>query len=122
MPRKSGVAAMVRVLLLQGVQQLSAAGESLPDRDWHPHDLGSLFTEVLSLCWKHQQQEIEKDAICARRSCTFWPCFLRDKFWKRCTRERRFQNFSAVRRTGEQGCCRPHQPEGYSHSEEFSRL
>jgi hypothetical protein len=33
---------------------------SIPDRDWHHNDLGALFTEVLSLCWK--QKEVENDA------------------------------------------------------------
>ena len=50
-----------RVLLTQGVKQLAATVDSLPDDDWHRHDLGALFTEVLSLCWKHQQKEVEKD-------------------------------------------------------------
>jgi hypothetical protein len=36
--------------------------DSLPDRDWHHHDLGALFTEVLSSCWKDLQKEVESDA------------------------------------------------------------
>jgi len=51
-----------QVLLPQGVKQLAGAVGSLPDSDWHRHDLGALFTEVLSLCWKHRQREVEKDA------------------------------------------------------------
>ncbi len=68
-----------QVLLPQGVKQLAAVVESLPDRDWHHHGLGGLFTEVLSLCWKTHQKDIEKDnelrdaffrlltALCARQ-------------------------------------------------------
>jgi hypothetical protein len=51
-----------QVLLPQGVKQLAGTVGSLPDNDWHRHDLGALFTEVLSLCWKHQQKGVEKDA------------------------------------------------------------
>jgi len=50
------------VLLPQGVKQLAATVGSLPDRDWHRNDLGVLFTEVLSLSWKHLQKEIQRDA------------------------------------------------------------
>jgi len=49
-------------LLPQGVKQLAAAVDSLPDREWQHHDLGWLFTEVLALCWKHRQKAVEKDA------------------------------------------------------------
>lgn len=51
-----------QVLLPQGVKQLAATVSSLPDREWQHHDLGALFTEVLSLCWKHRQKDVEKDA------------------------------------------------------------
>ena len=51
-----------RVLLPLGVEQLAAVIDTLPDRDWYHHDLGSLFTDVLSLCWKHLQGDVEKDA------------------------------------------------------------
>lgn len=51
-----------QVLLRQGVKRLAAAAASLPDREWQHHDLGPLFTEVLSLCWKHNQKDVEKDA------------------------------------------------------------
>jgi hypothetical protein len=51
-----------RVLLPQGVKQLAATVGPLPDRDWHHHDLGALFTEVLSSCWKYLQKEVESDA------------------------------------------------------------
>jgi hypothetical protein len=51
-----------QVLLRQGVKRLAAAAASLPDREWQHHDLGPLFTEVLSLCWKHDQKDVEKDA------------------------------------------------------------
>ena len=51
-----------QVLLRQGVKHLAAAAASSPDREWQHHDLGPLFTEVLSLCWKHNQKNIEKDA------------------------------------------------------------
>lgn len=50
------------VLLRQGLKQLAATVDSLPDRDWHRNDLGALFAEVLSLSWKHLQKEIERDA------------------------------------------------------------
>ena len=61
------------------MKQLAAVAESVPDDDWHRHGLGGLFTEVLSLCWKTRQQDIEKDpalrgaflrlltALCARQ-------------------------------------------------------
>jgi hypothetical protein len=45
----------------QGIKQLAAVVESFPDRDWQHHDLGGLFTEALSLCWKNRQADIEKD-------------------------------------------------------------
>ncbi len=51
-----------QVLLPQGVKQLAAVASSLPDREWQHHDLGPLFTEVLSLCWKHRQKDVQKDA------------------------------------------------------------
>jgi hypothetical protein len=51
-----------QVLLPQCVKQLASAVDSIPDRDWHHNDLGALFTEVLSLCWKHCQKEVENDA------------------------------------------------------------
>lgn len=35
---------------------------SLPGREWQHHDRGALFTEVLSLCWKHRQKDVQKDA------------------------------------------------------------
>jgi hypothetical protein len=50
-----------QVLLPQGIKQLAAVVESLPDRDWQHHDLGGFFTEVLSLCWKTRQTDIERD-------------------------------------------------------------
>jgi hypothetical protein len=50
-----------QVLLPQGIKKLAGTVGSLPDNDWHRHDLGALFTEVLSLCWKHRQKEVEKD-------------------------------------------------------------
>ena len=68
-----------QVLVPQGVKQLAVVVESMPDRDWQHHDLGGLFTEVLSLCWKNRQKDIEKDtglrdaflrlltALCARQ-------------------------------------------------------
>lgn len=61
------------------LERFAAVVESLPDRDWQHHDLGGLFTEVLSLCWKNRQKDIEKDtglrdaflrlltALCARQ-------------------------------------------------------
>jgi hypothetical protein len=51
-----------QVLLPQGIKQLAGAVGSLPDSDWHRHDLGALFTEVLSLCWKHRQKDVGKEA------------------------------------------------------------
>jgi hypothetical protein len=51
-----------RVLLAQGIKQLAKTVSSLPDREWQHHDLGALFTEVLSLCWKHRQKDVQKDA------------------------------------------------------------
>ena len=51
-----------RVLLPQGVKQLAAVVDTLPDEDWYHHELGSLFTDVLSLCWTHLQGDVEKNA------------------------------------------------------------
>lgn len=51
-----------RVLLPQGIKQLATTVGSLPDDDWYRHNLGGLFTEVLSLCWKDFQREVESDA------------------------------------------------------------
>jgi len=51
-----------RVLLPQGIKQLAATVGSLPDSDWHRHDLGAFFTEALSSCWKYLQNELESDA------------------------------------------------------------
>jgi len=51
-----------QLLLPQGIKQLASKVGSLPDDDWYRHDLGALFTEVLSLCWKHRQKDVEKDA------------------------------------------------------------
>lgn len=50
-----------RVLLPLGVKRLAAVIDTLPDRDWYHHELGSLFTDVLSLCWKHLQGDVERD-------------------------------------------------------------
>jgi hypothetical protein len=50
-----------RVLLAQGIKQLSIVVDSLRDDDWHRHDLGALFSEVLLLCWTHERKQIEKD-------------------------------------------------------------
>jgi len=50
-----------QVLLEQGVKQLAAVVDSLPDDDWHRHDLGAMLTEVLSLCWKNRQKEVENE-------------------------------------------------------------
>ena len=50
-----------RVLLAQGVKQLASIVDTLPDRDWYHHELGSLFADVLALCWKHLQTDVEKD-------------------------------------------------------------
>jgi hypothetical protein len=49
-------------LIPQGVKQLAKTVSSLLEREWQHHDLGALFTEVLSLCWKHRQKDVEKDA------------------------------------------------------------
>jgi hypothetical protein len=51
-----------QVLLDQGIKQLAAVVNSLPDDDWHRHDLGAILTEVLSLSWKHRQKKIEDDS------------------------------------------------------------
>ncbi len=51
-----------QILIPQGIKQLAGAVDSIPDSDWHRHDLGALFTEVLSLCWKHRQKDVEKEA------------------------------------------------------------
>ncbi|MGO9701373.1 MAG: hypothetical protein ACLPX7_19160, partial [Xanthobacteraceae bacterium] len=45
------------------LDRLGLADWRMPDRDWHHHELGSLFTDVLSLCWKHLQGDVEKDAV-----------------------------------------------------------
>jgi hypothetical protein len=51
-----------RVLLPQGIRQLAAVVGTLPDRDWYNHELGALFTDVLSACWKYLQKEVERDS------------------------------------------------------------
>jgi len=51
-----------RVLLAQGVKQLSTVVNSLREDDWHRHDLGALFAEILLLCWKHEQKQVETDS------------------------------------------------------------
>ncbi len=51
-----------RVLLPLGVKQLAALMDTLPDRDWYHHELGSLFTDVLSMCWKHSQSDVARDS------------------------------------------------------------
>jgi hypothetical protein len=68
-----------QVLLSQGIKQLAAVVGSLSDEDWQRHELGGLFTEVLSLCWKTRQKDVERDttlrqaflqmlaALCARQ-------------------------------------------------------
>ena len=50
------------VLLPQGIRQLAGVVVSLPDREWQHHELGPLFAEVLSLCWKTRQKAVERDA------------------------------------------------------------
>jgi hypothetical protein len=50
-----------QVLLTQSVKQLSVVVGSLPSREWEHHELGPLFTEALSLCWKTRRKEVEKD-------------------------------------------------------------
>ena len=50
-----------QVLLERGVKQLAGVVDSLADDDWHRHDLGAMLTEVLSLCWKHRQKEVENE-------------------------------------------------------------
>ncbi len=50
-----------RVLVPEGVKQLAAILDTLPDRDWYHHEIGSLFADVLSLCWKHLRGEVERD-------------------------------------------------------------
>lgn len=60
-----------RVLLPQGVKQLNGIVSILPDRDWHSHDLGSLFAEALSLCWEHSQQDVERDTELRRAFLNF---------------------------------------------------
>jgi hypothetical protein len=51
-----------QALFPQGIRQLAGVVGSLPDREWQHHELGPLFTEVLSLCWKTRQKEVERDA------------------------------------------------------------
>ncbi|MGA8621825.1 MAG: hypothetical protein WB660_25280 [Candidatus Sulfotelmatobacter sp.] len=60
-----------QVLLPQGIKQLAAVVESLPDRDWQHHDLGGLFTEALSLCWKNRQQTSKKMVAFGMHFCAF---------------------------------------------------
>jgi len=50
-----------QVLLDQGIRQLAVVVDSLPDDDWHRHDLGSILAEVLSLCWKHLRKKVENE-------------------------------------------------------------
>ena len=51
-----------RVLLAQGIKQLSAVVDSLQEDGWHRHDLGALLSAVLLLCWNHQQKQVESDS------------------------------------------------------------
>ncbi len=51
-----------QILLPQGVKQLAAAVDAIPGRDWQYNDLGGMLTEVLSRCWKHYQNKVEKDS------------------------------------------------------------
>jgi len=51
-----------RVLMAQGVKQISAIVDSLREDDWHRHDLGALFSEVLWSCWTHEQKQVETDS------------------------------------------------------------
>ena len=58
-------------LLPQGIKQLAGKVGSLQDSDWHRHNLGVLFTEVLSLCWKHRQRDVQKNASLRDGFCVF---------------------------------------------------
>lgn len=51
-----------QMLLPQGIRQLAGVVGSLPDREWQHHELGPLFTEILSLCWQTRQKAVERDA------------------------------------------------------------
>ena len=73
-----------RVLLPRGVKQLVAVIDTLPDGDWYHHELGSLFTDVLSLCWKHLRGDVEKDADLRKAFLSILACFARGRFQRRC--------------------------------------
>ena len=38
---------------------LASIVNSFPDRDWHEHDLGALFTQVLAKCWTSLRKDVE---------------------------------------------------------------
>ncbi len=48
-----------RVLIPAGIKRLATVVTSFADRDWHEHDLGALFTQVLARCWAHLRKEVE---------------------------------------------------------------
>ena len=48
-----------RVLLAQGIKQLSGVVGSFEERDWQHHGLGVLLTEALAACWKYLRNEVE---------------------------------------------------------------
>jgi len=50
------------VLLEMGIKQLAEVVRSFEDRDWHQNGIGGIFTDALAACWKHKQNEIERQA------------------------------------------------------------
>jgi len=46
-------------LLPMGIKELAKVVDSVDDRDWYHHDLGGLLAEVLSICWKTLQAQVE---------------------------------------------------------------
>jgi hypothetical protein len=50
-----------RELLPAGVKRLATVVTSFRDGDWHDHDLGALFTQVLARCWTHLRKEVESE-------------------------------------------------------------
>jgi hypothetical protein len=48
-----------RVLLPAGITRLATIVTAFEARDWHQHDLGALFTQVLASCWTHFRKDVE---------------------------------------------------------------
>ncbi len=51
-----------RILLGWGITQLADRISSFEERDWQQYNLGDLLTDALAACWKHKQNEVEKQS------------------------------------------------------------